>query len=665
MYKSLLCAALACVLTACGDVGSGSSSSGTDNATVAAATATDNASLTTQAVANVAASGAAGQSITITVPVSYSAGQLLDFEVHAPNGARLAAPGCCQTQLPKSSGSSATITYAIPANTAAGVYTIAVGVFASDWSHLYSWNNAATTFTVGATSSPVNNGSTSSSSGVTTSSSSSVAPGGSITLNIPVSYSAGQLLDFEVHAPNGSRLAEPGCCLTQLPKSSGSSATITYTVPSGAVSGVYSVAVGVFASDWSHLYYWNNSASTFTVGGSSSATSSSGSNSSSSSSSSSSGGATTSSSSGTTSSSGVTNSSSGIAAKFNARLGKPNRLLLGLGTQGDADDMSAIMSQNLRVDIHERYLVGVGGGDWTHWLPSGEYVTAVANDASSIGAIPLFVLYSLSPDVVGGTLTSSNLQNSSFMTQYWNNARLMYQMIAKTGKPALVNLEPDFFGFAEQQGVYGNYDGAKTSAQVSVNPDCSSQPNNVIGLAGCLVQMARRYASNAYVAFPPTDWGANGNIGQVVAFNNEIGAGNADFIILQTLDGDAGCYEEQAYQCQRAGSGWYWDESNQSHPNFNDYFATVNQYQQGIGGGRLPVLLWQNPEGVPSSSSGYKDHFRDNREHYFLTHTSQVVASHIFAITFNAGSNMTNVTTDGGQYQNLTNSYLGSPTPLQ
>jgi hypothetical protein len=327
--------------------------------------------------------------------------------------------------------------------------------------------------------------------------------------------------------------------------------------------------------------------------------------------------------------------------------------------------MSAIMSQNLKVDIHERYLDGLGAGDWTHWLPNGEYVTAVASDSASIGAIPMFVLYSLSPDLVGNNLANSKLQNASFMAQYWSNARLMYQMIAKTGKPALVNLEPDFFGFAQLQGVNGGYDGAKTSAQVSINADCASQPNNVIGIAGCLVQMARKYASNAYVGFPPTDWGANGNISKVVAFNNEIGAGNADFVILQTLDGDAGCYEEQAYQCQRAGNGWYWDESNASHPNFNDYFTQVNQYQQGIGGGRLPVLLWQNPEGVPSSSSGSKDHFRDNREHYFLTHSSQVVASHIFALTFTAGQNMTNISSDGGQFQSLTDAYLAHPTPLQ
>jgi hypothetical protein len=342
-------------------------------------------------------------------------------------------------------------------------------------------------------------------------------------------------------------------------------------------------------------------------------------------------------------------------------------LLVGLGTQGDFDALSAILSEDLRPDIYERYLGGVGAGDWTTWdSPAGQYILDVSADADSVGSVPMFVLYQMAPGVVGNVLASSNLQNASFMTQYWANVRLMYQMIARYGKPTLVNLEPDFFGFAQQQALAAGQDGGKTTAFVNINPDCASQPNNVIGIAGCLVQMARKYAPNAYIGFPPTDWGADGDIPAVIAFNNELNVGSADFIVLQTLDGDAGCYELQVYQCVRPGSNWYWDETNTTSPNFNEYFANVNQYQQGIGDGRLPVLLWQNPEGVPSSTpGGYVHHFRDNREHYFLTHADQVVASHVFGVTFSSGPNLTAITSDDGQFQSLFNAYLANPAALQ
>jgi hypothetical protein len=619
------------------------------------------------------ATASPGQSLTITVPVTYAAGQLLDFEIHGPDGARLAAPNCCQSQVSTAAGTAASITYNVPAGAATGVYTVAVGVFSTDWSHFYSWNNTATTFTVGASAASSSTSSTSSSGATASSTAASggATAGQTLTISMPVNYAAGQLIDFEVHGPDGARMPAPNCCQQQLPSAPGTSATITYAVPAGAAKGVYTVAVGVFSADWSHFYSWNNTATTFTVGSSGSSagsTSNSASTTTSSSGGNASGGSSSGgSASGSSSSSAITNTSGGPAASLVAKLGKPNRLLLGLGAQGDADEIPAVISQNLKVDIYDRYLDGLGGGDWTTWnSPSGQYVLAQAGIADSINAIPMFVLYSLSPEVVGSYLASSNLQNASFMTRYWNNARLMFQKIAQYGKPALVNFEPDFWGFAQQQALAAGQDGAKTAAQVSVNPDCSSQPNNVIGIAGCLVQMARKYAPNAYVAFPPTDWGANGNIAQVVSFENEIGAGNADFIIAQTLDGDAGCYEAFAYQCTRGGTSYYWDESNTTSPNFNEYFARLNQYQQGIGNGRLPVLIWQNPEGVPSSTpGGYQHHFRDNREHYFLTHTSQLTASHVFAITFASGPNLTNITTDGGQYQTLSNSYFAQPAPLQ
>lgn len=365
--------------------------------------------------------------------------------------------------------------------------------------------------------------------------------------------------------------------------------------------------------------------------------------------------------------SSVATVSVGPAAQLVAKLHLPSRLLVGLGAQADTNILADIESQNLKPDIYEGYLTGVGGGDWTTWdSPAGDYVLTFAAAAQSVGAIPMFVLYQMSPGNVGGTLASSNLQNSTFMTNYWNNVRLMYQMIARYGKPTLVNLEPDFFGFAQQQALAAGKDGGQTFAYVNANSDCASLPNNVIGIAECLVQMARKYAPNAFVGFPPTDWGANGNVPAVIAFNNELDAGSADFIVMQTLDGDAGCYELQVYQCVRAGTGWYWDETNTTTPNFNQFFAKVNQYQQGIGGGRLPVVIWQNPEGVPSSTPGGRQyHFRDNRENYFLTHADQVTASHVFAVTFTGSPNMTTIGTDGGQFQTLSEAYLADPSALQ
>ena len=345
-----------------------------------------------------------------------------------------------------------------------------------------------------------------------------------------------------------------------------------------------------------------------------------------------------------------------------AKLGMPNRLLLGLGAQSGSSTPSAVLSQNLKVDIDEKYLVGVGAGDWTTWnSPAGAYVGLAAAEAESLGAVPMFTLYQMAANGDGNL---SGLSSSTFMSAYWANAKLLFLAIAAYGKPTLVNFEPDFWGYAQQRSPAG--DPSKLFAYVNSNPDCATLSNDVVGIAGCLIAMAHKYAPKAYVGFPPSDWAAP-NQSAVIAFMNAIGAQHADFIIAQTSDRDAGCYEADA-----TASGcnpqtkviWYWDESNTSTPNFSQHLASMLAYHNGIGG--LPLIWWQTPMGVPSSTQGgMPHHFRDNRVHYFLTHASKLTAVGGLAVVFGTGNDFqTSITTDGGQFQSLSAAYLAAPAAL-
>ena len=248
--------------------------------------------------------------------------------------------------------------------------------------------------------------------------------------------------------------------------------------------------------------------------------------------------------SGTTAASGT-----GPAAKLAAKLGKPARLLVGIGEQGPADPISAVMSQADKVDIYTRYL---GGGDWTSWnSPPCDYVCVIAEAADSIGAVPMYTQYQMANNGDGNI---SVITDSSFMATYWARVKRLYEDIAAYGKPALVNLEPDFWGYVERAAP--GSDPTKVAAIVSSNADCAALPNNVKGLAQCLVTMARKYAPKAYVGFPPATWGGD-STADVVAFMKALGAQSADFVVEQTLDRDAGCFEisPQPSYCSRSGSG--------------------------------------------------------------------------------------------------------------
>ena len=343
------------------------------------------------------------------------------------------------------------------------------------------------------------------------------------------------------------------------------------------------------------------------------------------------------------------------AAVLAAKLGKPTRMLVGLGSA----DLADVQKQSLKIDIYDQYLNGVGAGSWPTWnSPSGAYVQVVAKNADTLGAVPMFTLYQMASNGDGNL---SGLSNQAFMTGYWNNVRLLFQQIKTYGKPVLVNFEPDFWGYTQRLST--NADPATVFALVNSDADCSTLGNHVAGLAQCLLQIARKYAPNAYVGFPPALFGDL--YSTALGYMQKLGADKADFIVMQTLDRDAGCFEAipQSSYCQRAGTNWYWDEANIKSPNFTEHFALAKSYNTGL---QLPVLWWQTPLGVPSAvAGGSAGKWRDNRARYFLTHASEMVAAGGLGVVFSTGEvNQTSINTDGGQFKTLTTNYLANPAAL-
>ncbi|MFZ6846256.1 hypothetical protein [Undibacterium sp. RuTC16W] len=342
------------------------------------------------------------------------------------------------------------------------------------------------------------------------------------------------------------------------------------------------------------------------------------------------------------------------AAWLAARWGRSSRLLLGLGSV----DLASMQKQTLKPDIYDMYLTGVGAGAWPTWnSPSGAYIQVVAKNADTIGAVPMFTLYQMAANGDGNL---SGLSNASFMSQYWANVRLLFQQIKTYGKPALVNLEPDFWGYAQRAST--NNDPSTVFAYVNTDADCSTLANNVSGVASCLLQIARKYAPNAYVGFPPALFGDIQS--SHLSFMQQFGAGKADFIVMQTLDRDAGCFETkpQPSYCIRDGSNWYWDETNQTSPNFSEHFVIAKSFYQGL---QLPILWWQTPLGVAATQSGSSGAWRDNRVRYFLTHASELVGAGGLGVVFSPGeSHQTTINTDGGQYKTLSERYLSAPAAL-
>jgi hypothetical protein len=180
--------------------------------------------------------------------------------------------------------------------------------------------------------------------------------------------------------------------------------------------------------------------------------------------------------------------------------------------------------------------------------------------------------------------------------------------------------------------------------------------------------MGHSIAPNALIGFQPSFFGETPP--QLAAFMNKLGAQSADFTVAETLDRDAGCYEEALIQttdttnihaattCTRTGS-FYLDEINQTTPNFNQEIGQWSTYRNDLGG-MLPVIWWQTPLGVPSATPGGTDgHYRDDHADYMFNSMSQYADMGTFGLVFSGGAGyQTSISTDNGEFATDFDQYL-------
>ena len=229
------------------------------------------------------------------------------------------------------------------------------------------------------------------------------------------------------------------------------------------------------------------------------------------------------------------------------------------------------------------------------------------------------------------------------LTRYLNDYRFFLQKIGTSHD--MIDLEPDFWGFARGMG-----DVNKVPAQVTAAApnDCGNQENSVAGLAHCLIAMARKYAPNAAVGLHLTCWDWQGNISRCAKDYVSLGAQNADFLVADVSDRDAGWYALPAH----GGSDGFW--TDQKAAAFLGFCKTMTE---AVG---KPVVLWQIPVGNMAQNNTL-GHYKDDKVDWLFAHMDQVANAHIAGLLFGPGQQeQTTVESDGGNLINKTIAYRNS-----
>lgn len=341
------------------------------------------------------------------------------------------------------------------------------------------------------------------------------------------------------------------------------------------------------------------------------------------------------------------------AAEIARKLGREPNFLIGMGN--DLPDNykwaeSGIYTLGSQLDLHYVYLVN----GWQDWNAGGTFAQEVAKADITKNTVPMSTVYCIAGN---GENNFDTPVDDGYMTQYWSAAKLLMQRYAELDVPALVHLEPDFWAYAQQKSG-----GDPATVPAKLAPDCTGLPADVSGMARCWIKLARDNAPKVVIGLHASSWGG-GDGNDVGEFLNKLGAAEADLVVIDMLDRDAGCFEDAKLpQCMRGGKH-YLDETNKTSPNYAEELAFAKQVSTTTN---KPILWWQLPLGVPSDTpGGTPGHFRDNKVHYVFSHIQEFVDAGGLGATFGTGSSdQTTVATDGGQMKAAVAAYTAAPVAL-
>src|SRR5215467_9069008 len=136
-------------------------------------------------------------------------------------------------------------------------------------------------------------------------------------------------------------------------------------------------------------------------------------------------------------------------------------------------------------------------------------------DSASHGIMPAFVysqmLQSKGPS--GGSESGNDLahlNSGSTMSAYYADWALLMRKIGAFGKPVLVVVEPDLWGFIEQNAIgRGSHSAASVPASVASSGygDAQGYPNTVQGYSWTLLHLRDKYTKHAILALHSSSWG--------------------------------------------------------------------------------------------------------------------------------------------------------------
>jgi Mannanase, galactose-binding domain-like len=348
----------------------------------------------------------------------------------------------------------------------------------------------------------------------------------------------------------------------------------------------------------------------------------------------------------------------GALAAGNIPAGLPARLTVGLFEDSGATWMK---NSGAKWDVRYRYFVKGWVNNWGWSAYDGSWGLGYMKESSSAGYLPAVQYYQLFGEPGGGEAQSlAKVQNSATMKSYFGDFKILMQRAKDFGKPVLILLEADGFGFLEQQS--GNNPNAYAAVAATGLPELAGLPNTVAGWGLAFLQLRKAVgASNAVLGIHVSGWASGKDIayGSVTdplgpevdkVYGFLAPAGLAANVTGQTYDvlvGDPLDRDSDYYRVVQGNPNRWWDASDGasiSSRSFNRYAEWLRLWNQKA---KRRWVLWQIPLGNSNhkniwNNGGAREGYKDNRPEYFFgngtAHAAKFADAGVISLLFGAGA---------------------------
>ena len=327
-----------------------------------------------------------------------------------------------------------------------------------------------------------------------------------------------------------------------------------------------------------------------------------------------------------------------------------------------------------RLDARYQYLAGGvdTGNGWATWNEEGTFVSRYVAESQRAGVLPVLTYYMLLQSGSGGGDEAqrdfANLRDERLMKAYYADLRLALRRVGDAR--AVVHVEPDLWGYMQQQGARED-DAASVPAAVasSGDPELAGLPDTAAGFARAIVRLRDRYAPKVLLAWHLSTWSTNDSptandlpgaridalAARAARFYRSLGA-SFDLVFNDVADRDDG-FRRVVLREQRVAHHW-------GRGDVRRHLRFLRGVSRALD---RPIVIWQIPLGnrrLPNTRGRY----RDNRVDLLLGSRPNLRRARdagVIGLLFGAGAEgCTTPATDGGHFYRLARRLARAPVRL-